>query len=141
MSAAKLTVYGQIASKGSRTLGKRSDGSLYTRPASTHEHAWVETVARQALWLRQQLESPVAPYRVELIFYFAPPARASRGYPSRLDVDKCARAVLDGLVRGGMLEDDRHVTELVAHKHWAATANGECCHIVVRTAGQARSAA
>jgi Holliday junction resolvase RusA-like endonuclease len=29
------------------------------------------------------------------------------------------RALLDGLTRGGLISDDRHVTELRAFKRWA----------------------
>lgn len=136
-----MTVYGRVAPKGSRTLGRRRDGGVFTRPASNAERRWVDTVARQALWTRQQAAVTDPPYRVELTFYFAPPARASHPYPSQLDVDKCARAVLDGLVQGGLLEDDRHVVELVARKTWAETAEGECCRVIVSRANQLREAA
>ncbi len=112
-----LTVYGQAAPKGSRTLAKRRDGSTYTRPASNREHRWTETVAKQALWtVNQSRTIPEPPYRVELTFYGARPKRPAHEHPSRADLDKLVRAVLDGLVTGGVLTDDRHVVELVASK-------------------------
>ncbi len=136
-----FTVYGAPAAKGSRTLGRRRDGSTFTRPASRAEHPWVEAVARQAMALKtQSAELPDAPYVVWLSFYFARPKRPAHAYPSRLDVDKLARAVLDGLVRGKLIEDDRHVTELVATKRWAETAAGECCRITVAPASVAVAA-
>lgn len=129
-SAVHLLVYGKIAPKGSRTAGVRRDGSRYSRPASPHEHGFTEAVAREAMVYRAKgaahggagYGAPVAavpPYRVELTFYFHRPGRPTVAWPSRIDVDKAARAALDGLVRGGLLEDDRHVTELVARKRWS----------------------
>ncbi len=131
---ARMTVYGTIAAKGSRTVGVRRDGRAYTRPASSKEIPWTDAVAKQAMWLRGQVEAPAPPYAVELAFYFPRPGRAAHTWPSRLDVDKAARAVLDGLVRGGLLADDRHVTELRASKRWAATAGGECVQVLVEHA-------
>jgi Holliday junction resolvase RusA-like endonuclease len=134
--ALAMTVYGVPAPKGSRTLGRRRDGSTFTRPASNREHAWVEAVARQATWLRSQPRRPLLepPYAVALEFYLARPAHPAHGHPTRGDVDKLARAVLDGLVRGGLISDDRHVVELAARKAWAATPAGACCRIQVRGA-------
>lgn len=134
MSDIALTVYGQVAPKGSRTLGTRRDGSAFTRPASSREHAWVDAVAKQAMWTRSRVGVPTPPYSVTIVFYLPRPARPAHPYPSRLDVDKLARAVLDGLVRGGLLVDDRHVTELVATKAWAATPEGEACRVTVGSA-------
>lgn len=110
----RLTVQGKPAPKGSRTIGRRGDGSIFTRPASNAEHRWTDAVARMAQWRRGQDVGPLpeAPYSVELVFYCERPQRPSHSHPSRHDVDKLARAVLDGLVNGGLLSDDRHVTEL-----------------------------
>ncbi len=127
----RLVVAGRIAPKGSRTLGVRRDGSRYSRPASPHEHDWTEAVAVEARVARSQVGTLPPPYLVWLGFRFAAPARPSHTWPSRLDIDKAARAVLDGLVRGGLLEDDRHVVTLVAQKRWAAATGDECVHIVV----------
>lgn len=126
-----LLVAGRIAPKGSRTVGVRRDGSRYSRPASKHEHAWVEAVAREAMAARSQVGMLPPPYLVFLSFRFSSPDRPAYPWPSRLDVDKAARAVLDGLVRGGLLSDDRHVVTLVAQKRSAATADGEFVHVVV----------
>jgi Holliday junction resolvase RusA-like endonuclease len=114
-----LTVAGEPAPKGSRTLGRRRDGTAFTRPASQGEAGWVEAVAMEAMAARgtAQIEPP---YTVELVFRLPRPARPAHAHPTRSDLDKLVRAVLDGLVRGGLLADDRHVTHLVASKRWAA---------------------
>lgn len=126
-----LTVYGKIAGKGSRTVGLRKDGSRYTRPASKYEKPWVKAVSDAAMWRKVQGPEVEAPYAVWLEFYFAKGKKPRHGYPSQLDIDKACRATLDGLVDGGILSDDRHVTEVHATKRWAATPEGECCRITV----------
>jgi len=133
-----LTISGVPAPKGSRTVGRRRDGSVFTRPASGGEYAWVEAVARTAQWRRAQAlalpaagELPAAPYAVTLAFYCQRPARPAHAHPSRHDLDKLCRAVLDGLVRGGLLVDDRHVVELAASKAWAAAPGGEGVHVTI----------
>jgi len=131
-------VYGVPAPKGSRTLGRRRDGSSYSRPAAAGEQVWTEGVARAAQWRRAQaLELPAAgelpgpPYLVTLAFMMPRPTRPAHAWPTRGDLDKLVRAVLDGLVRGGLLVDDRHVVELRATKAWAMAPGGEGVQVVI----------
>lgn len=130
----RLTIYGRAAPKGSRTTGRRGDGTVYSRPAVKGEHAWTETVAQQARWTAAQVTVPDAPYRVTVAFYMARPKRPAHDHPTRGDLDKLVRAVLDGLVTGGLLSDDRHVVELHADKTWAVTPGGECCQVTIESA-------
>ena len=61
------------------------------------------------------------PLRVNLLFTLPRPKSASRkvAYPAkRPDLDKLARAVLDGLTAGGAWADDGQVVTLVAHKRF-----------------------
>lgn len=130
--AVRLTVHGRIAGKGSRTVRPLPSGAVVTRPASKYEKPFVKAVADTAAWRRSEGgDLPQAPYRVELDFYFDPPKKATNPWPSRVDLDKAVRAVLDGLVAGGLLVDDRHVTELVARKHYAAAKGGECVQVTI----------
>lgn len=126
-----LTVFGRIAGKGSRTIGRAKNGRAYTRPASKHEKPWVKAVADAALWRKTQGPVVEAPYAVWLDFYFQRGRRPKHGYPSSLDVDKAVRATLDGLVDGGLLSDDRHVVEVHATKQWATAEGGECCRVTI----------
>lgn len=131
-SQVRLTVRGRIAGKGSRTVRPLPNGAVVTRPASKYEKPFVKAVAETAAWRKSEGgDLPVAPYRVELDFYFDPPAKPSHPYPTRVDLDKAVRAVLDGLVAGGLMVDDRHVTELVARKHFAAAKGGECVQVTI----------
>ena len=112
--AATFTVLGLPAPKGSRTVGRRADGRIFTRPASKREHPWIEAVARAA----SEHDPLPPPYGVALSFCMPRPARPAHPYPTRGDIDKLVRAVLDGLTRGGLIVDDAHVTSLDAHKYW-----------------------
>lgn len=60
------------------------------------------------------------PVQVDVTFWLPRPATVKRPLPSvPPDVDKLARATLDGLVQGGCLKDDALVTELLARKRYA----------------------
>ena len=115
MPPTSFVVSGVPAPKGSRISGRRKDGSIFTRPASKGEHTWVEAVAKIA-GTQPRLQPP---YSVELHFSMPRPKKPSHEYPTRGDLDKLVRAVLDGLTRGGVIVDDRHVTDLSAAKFWA----------------------
>jgi crossover junction endodeoxyribonuclease RusA len=51
----------------------------------------------------------------------------------RPDIDKLARAVLDGLVAGGALADDSQVVDLLVSKRFATTRPGCIIEITERT--------
>lgn len=111
----RLLVGGTPAPKGSRIPGHRKDGSIYTRPASAKEKSWVEAVAYSARANRPGGQVLEPPYDVELTIYLPEPAKPKYGWPTKDgDGDKLERAILDGLVQGGLLVDDRHVTGC----HW-----------------------
>ena len=114
MTTVVLEIAGEPAPKGSRTAGVRKNGSVFTRPANPREKGWTKAVADAC----QDFEMLAPPYDVEVKFRFTPPGKSKYSYPSRLDVDKSARCLLDGLVNGQLLEDDRHVIRLVAQKEW-----------------------
>lgn len=117
--AISFHVAGVPAPKGSRIVGHNRRGQSYTRPASRREKPWTEAVALVAR--ANRLAVPLLPpYAVELAFAMPCPARPSHPHPTRGDLDKLVRAVLDGLTRGGLILDDRHVTDLAATKRWAS---------------------
>jgi Holliday junction resolvase RusA-like endonuclease len=118
LTSVTFDVKGKPAPKGSRISGRRKDGTIYTRPASKGEAPWVAGVAIAARQACPQGPLPL-PYRVVLVFRFARPKKPANGYPST-DIDKLARAVLDGLTHGNVIADDRHVVELACSKEWTA---------------------
>jgi Holliday junction resolvase RusA-like endonuclease len=59
------------------------------------------------------------PYEIELVFSMPRPAGPKYDWPTKDgDVDKLVRGVLDGMVQGELLVDDRHVTAVVARKQF-----------------------
>lgn len=131
--SATLTIRGVPTPKGSRTIGRRRDGSAFTRPAAKGEAAWIEVVAREAIAARVRFGAIEPPYSIGLDFSMPRPARPSHRHPTRADLDKLIRAVLDGLTRAALIADDRHVIELVAWKHWAQIPDGEGVSVSVRS--------
>lgn len=123
----RVQIEGRPAPKGSRIAGKTKEGKPYTYPASKYESKWVAAVAEATHQIMRHRQTPVPPYSVDLTFLIAvtrPRNRKRAGpWPTQHDIDKLARAVVDGLVKGNAMEDDRHVTELRVRKRW--TREGE----------------
>lgn len=124
----RVVVEGRPAPKGSRIAARTKDGKPYTYPASKYEAPWVAAVAEATRQVMRREDTIEPPYAVELEFLIGMPRpdnwrkAGSPSYPAKTggDLDKLARAVIDGLVKGGAMTDDRHVVELHASKRWAA---------------------
>lgn len=126
----QIDVEGRPAPKGSRIMGHTKAGQSYTRPASKFEKPWVDAVKAAAQIVMRHHSMPEPPYAVELCFYIQRPKNPRYGWPVKADIDKLARAALDGLVAGGAIRDDRHVTTLTVTTVWAtARAPGVSAHI------------
>lgn len=111
-----VDVEGRPAPKGSRISGKTKSGKAYTYPASKYEEPWIKAVTAETKRIMRHHSTPEPPYAVRLDFRIHAPARKKYEWPTSADLDKLVRAVLDGLVRGGALADDRHVCALTACK-------------------------
>lgn len=110
---ARFSVKGKPAPKGSRVFLGRGR----SRESSDACPAWVDTVAYTARVHRPAGRTLVPPYSIELAFAMPTPAKPKYRWPTRDgDLDKLERAVLDGMVKGGLLVDDRHVTKLTSEK-------------------------
>lgn len=126
---AHLLIGGIPAPKGSRIPGRRKDGSIYTRPASAGEKSWIEAVAYSARANRPVGGALEPPYEIELTIYLPEPAKPKYGWPTKDgDGDKLERAILDGLVKGGLLVDDRHIIDC----HWRKEFGTPGVAVVVR---------
>jgi len=69
-------------------------------------------------------EAPdLGPVRVTLMFFLRQPKRPKASVPiTKPDVDKLARAVLDGMTDAGVIRDDSQVTTLTARKRYTTEA-------------------
>jgi Holliday junction resolvase RusA-like endonuclease len=127
---AQFVVKGHPAPKGSRTfLG----GKGASKESSDNCKPWVEAIAMSCLGQRPKGVGLIKPpYRIGLRFAMPRPRNPKYDWPSADgDLDKLARAVLDGLVQGGMLLDDRHVIQLDCSKEFAAAGKSTGVSIVI----------
>lgn len=95
------------------------------RESSKRVKPWEQVVTAAAIVAGDEaglFEALTPPYRVEMWFYIAKP-RTSRAThpvaPAIGDLDKCVRSTADAIVNAGLIEDDRHITQLYAEKTWA----------------------
>jgi crossover junction endodeoxyribonuclease RusA len=108
-----IDIAGHPAPKGSRT----HIGGGRTKESSERCGPWVEQVAYAARANRPGGRPLEPPYEIELSFCMPEGQRPKYGWPTKDgDLDKLVRAVLDGLVLGGLLVDDRHVTAISTRK-------------------------
>lgn len=136
-----IEVEGRPAPKGSRIAGKTKTGKAYTYPASKFEKPWVGRVAEDTRQVMRHERAIEMPYEVTLLFRLHKGKYAARSYPwpTAHDLDKLARAVIDGLVQGRALDDDRHVVALTARKVWAEAEDQEGVRCEIRTAAEISS--
>jgi len=113
----RIRAEGRPAPKGSRIQGTTKDGRSFTRPASKFEKPWVDAV-KTATQVQTRHTTVSPPYVVDLQIFIATSKKPKYPWPCQNDVDKLARAVVDGLVQGGAISDDRHVVELHATKRF-----------------------
>jgi len=72
----------------------------------------------------------LGPVRITLMFFLRRPQRPKAGVPIvKPDVDKLARAVLDGMTDAGVFRDDSQVTTLTARKRY--TTEAPCVRVFV----------
>jgi Holliday junction resolvase RusA-like endonuclease len=117
----RFWVAGRAAPKGSRINRVRANGTVTSRPASKYERPWVDEVKRRGQIASRHAPDPGPPYAVELLFLIPRPANSRYAHPAQVDVDKLARAVIDGLVNAKLMSDDRHVTTMTATKRFAVS--------------------
>jgi Holliday junction resolvase RusA-like endonuclease len=133
----RLHIPGDPVGKG-RPRFVRATGRTYTPKSTADYEAKVASIARGVMYL----EPLVGPLHVEIDAVCARPAtrpasvdrdawNAGHRLPriGKPDVDNVAKAVLDGLVKGRLLEEDTHVTRLTVARWYAA--RGEEAHVVV----------
>ena len=118
----EFRVLGVAQPQGSKTLGRRRDGTAYLREATPQAKAWRRTVSVEATvalqvahWAKAHLCGAV---QVEITSYRVRP----KGWPrwrklptTKPDLDKLVRAIGDAL-SGLPYQDDAQVTDIVARK-------------------------
>lgn len=120
-------VFGRPGPKGSHQPGK---GKL--RNQSKIGEAWENTVATTCLAVRGRFaaEGIKPPYAVYIVLRFLRPANPTYGWPVIGDIDKHARATIDGLQTGLMI-DDKHITCLRVDDDYVPDASLEGASVIV----------
>ena len=149
MTPMVIRVSGRPAPQGS----KRHVGNGRMVEMSKAVGPWREAVRAETqleMWTQGRAGSPLeGPVAVRLRFWLTRPAShygtgrnkavvkpsAPRRPAGRPDVDKLARAVLDGLTMGGAFADDSQVVELQASKWYVADGDAAGCVITVEVPG------
>lgn len=131
----QFTVEGDPAPKGSRTMGRTKSGVTFNRPSSARQKPWESAVATAAVKAMAERGPLEPPYDVTLHVRRRKPKRPSWPWPSREDLDKVVRCTIDGLVKGELLVDDRHVIRLTATEDWVGPEEEQGCGVQVRSIG------
>lgn len=141
MDAVTLTLHGEPAPQGSKTVGTTKTGRAYVREDNPALEPWRNAVAGAAVAAMAGRPPLAGELELDVVFVFARPKahygtgrNAGRLKPSapaycakRPDVDKLCRAIGDALT-GIVFVDDAQVVELRAAKHYGAPA----AHVSVR---------
>jgi len=149
MTPMVIRVSGRPAPQGS----KRHVGNGRMVEMSKAVGPWREAVRAETqleMWTQGRGGSPLeGPVAVRLRFWLTRPAShygtgrnkavvkpsAPRRPAGRPDVDKLARAVLDGLTMGGAFADDSQVVDLQASKWYVTDGDAAGCVITVEVPG------
>jgi Holliday junction resolvase RusA-like endonuclease len=143
-----FTVPGRPVAKGRPRFARRGDYvTTYTPDATVRYEDLVAFYGREAMRLGNA-GCTSEPVRVELVAVFPRPGRLNRrkdpagrmvmdSRAAGTDIDNVAKAILDGLQRGGLLVDDKQVVELLARKVYAAKGEEACVEVVVELVGLA----
>jgi crossover junction endodeoxyribonuclease RusA len=137
---AKIVVPGTPVTQGSKNYYRG-------RPVESSKGLadWRKTVAACVRAERGPAPPLEGPCAVDLVFRFGRPREHYRrgkfahllrdtapAYPTHQhDLDKLARAVLDGMTAGGAFTDDGQVIELAARKEYAPAGQGPGCLITL----------
>ena len=123
-----VRVYGTPTPQGSMTCKAKHVHKANLQPSNeTDLKPWRALVAKAGRALPvTALEGPLG---VEVTLTVARPKTVTRDWPSKKanqrgvggDIDKLARAVLDGLTESGVFGDDSQVVELTARKAYPDT--------------------
>lgn len=108
----RFTIPGEPVTKGSRITGLRKDGTAYSRDANPKTKGWTVEASKVIWSAAKGLSFASRPVLVRATFYCRQPKKPTHPHPSRGDVDKMARALLDAITASGVLSDDRHVVQL-----------------------------
>lgn len=139
MRSMAFIVYGDPVAQGSKRAFVVKNRAVVVDDNKAPLRSWrsqIVDAAREMLnddpdLLPGDLKEPeLGPVRVTLMFFLRQPKRPKASVPiTKPDVDKLARAVLDGMTDAGVIRDDSQVTTLTARKRY--TTEAPCVRVFV----------
>lgn len=115
--------------QGSKTVAS-GGGKSWLRDANGKKLKPWRALIAEAADLGVTFDVPVV---VEAVFYMPRPKKPKFDVPAvKPDIDKLARALLDGMKVGGLISDDSRVTRLVAEKRYSDVINKVGVRVEVR---------
>lgn len=130
----EFTVMGEPEQGGSKTVGRRKNGSVFYRDDNPKVYGWKEKVAEVAGTLMEGREPWTGPLVLEVTFYFERPAGhynrrglkpSARRHPSvRPDLTKLLRPLEDALNKIAW-KDDSQIVIQSARKVYGSPARAE----------------
>ena len=126
MSAVAFRAAGKPEPQGSKNAFVVNGRAVIVDKNPKPLKAWrrvVSDAAIDAMVTAGDSDPLIGPVRVSLVFFIERPKSVKREHPSvRPDIDKLARAVLDGLTTAGVYSDDSQVVDLTASKVYGVPA-------------------
>jgi Holliday junction resolvase RusA-like endonuclease len=123
MKSMAFQVFGDPVPQGSKRAFVVKNRAVVVDDNKATLRSWRTAVVDAA---RAELngEAPdLGPVRVTLMFFLRQPKRPKAPVPiTKPDVDKLARAVLDGMTDAGVFRDDSQVTTLTVRKRYTTEA-------------------
>ena len=110
----EFEIPGRPAPKGSRAVGFRKDGSVYTREQNKRVGPWMK-MAEQILAGQRKLDPP---YHLHVVFVYEKPKKPKYEFPPQGDLDKLVRAVGDSLQAAEIISDDKFILRIDAEKFY-----------------------
>jgi len=137
MRSMAFQVFGDPIPQGSKrafAVKGRAPNIVDDNPTLKSWRSMIVDAAREELnHIRDDGELPpmeLGPVRVTLMFFLRQPKRPKAPVPiTKPDVDKLARAVLDGMTDAGVFRDDSQVTTLTVRKRY--TTEAPCVRVFV----------
>lgn len=128
MASLWFQVHGTPVQQGSKTPGKRNDGSLFVRENAKGLKPWRKVVADAAIEAAATLHmadtwdgfQPDEPLHLSVYFWYEPiKSDASRLWKwTAPDLDKLVRAIGDALQQSGVIKDDSRIVSIEAVKRY-----------------------
>jgi Holliday junction resolvase RusA-like endonuclease len=135
-----LSIPGDPVGKGRPRMAVVAGHAMAYTPKPTAQWEGMAASLARAKWHREPLDEAVA---VLVLAVASRPKRLLRKRDpdgrmwrtSKPDIDNVAKAVLDALVKAGVIRDDTLVVSLSAQSLYASRVEGPCVELVLRTVG------